>query len=154
VTLYFVSAFKLSCVGLCPNKILPICNVHYNNNIAKTGKLQLDRAIVTREVGFYALGIALLYFALQDVEPLESDPDGPNHIFISFWEAVMVFSGYILYVIVCANFEAIVGFFIKAGKAVDAAKKSMYGSMENRRSVFHVVSGLSVPGCCLLSYLC
>jgi hypothetical protein len=100
----------------------------------------LDRAIVTREVGFYALAIGLLYFALQDVEPLESDPDGPLHIFISFWEALMVFSGYILYVIVCSNFEAILDFFIKAGEAVDAAKKSMYGSTDDRAgSVFHTV---------------
>jgi hypothetical protein len=79
--------------------------------IAKTGKLQLDRAIVTREVGFYALAIALLYYALQDTRPLESDPDGPDHIFISFHEACLVFSGYIAYVIVCANMDAIVGFF-------------------------------------------
>ena len=99
---------------------------------SKTGRLQLDKAIVTREVGFYALAIVLLYIALQDVEPLPSDPDGPDHIFISFWEAIMVFSGYVLYVIVCANFQSILDFFQKASRAVDAAKKTMYGSMDGR----------------------
>jgi len=74
---------------------------------SKTGKLVLDKTILIREVSFYALAIALLYFALQDSRPLEGDPDGPNYIHISFYEATMVFSGYILYVIVCSNFEGI-----------------------------------------------
>ena len=74
---------------------------------SKTGKLVLDKTILIREVSFYALAIALLYFALQDSRPLEGGPDGPNYIYISFFEATMVFSGYILYVIVCSNFEAI-----------------------------------------------
>ena len=103
--------------------------------------MQLDKAVVTREAGFYALAIVLLYFALQDVRPLEDDPDGPKHIYISFWEAVMVFSGYILYVIVCANFVSIRKFFTKAKQAVDAAKKSMYGSMEGK-SVKKMVSNV------------
>lgn len=75
---------------------------------SKTGKLILDKAIVTREVGFYALGIVLLYIALQDARPLPEDPDGDIHIFISFWKATLVFSGYIFYVIVCANMDAVV----------------------------------------------
>ena len=113
--------------------------MHNTRFTAKNGRLELDRAVVTREVLFYALAIVLLYYALQDVEPLESDPDGPDHIFISFWEALMVFSGYILYVIVCANFDAILQFFAKAGDAVTAARKTMYGSMDNR-SIQHLVS--------------
>lgn len=76
--------------------------------IAKTGKLQLDRAIVNREVGFYALSIALLYFALQDIRPV--DYDEKDHIFISFADACLVFGGYIAYVLVCANMASVVSF--------------------------------------------
>lgn len=76
---------------------------------AKSGKLQLDKAIVTREVFFYALGIVLLYLALQDTRPIDGDEE--EHIFISFPEACMVFSGYVVYVLVCANMAAVVSFF-------------------------------------------
>ena len=85
---------------------------------SKTGKLILDQTILAREVGFYALAIALLYLALQDVRPLDIDPDGPNYIYISFYEATMVFSGYILYVIVCSNFDAIVAWMSATKKTV------------------------------------
>lgn len=77
------------------------------------GSLQLDRIIVAREVGFYALSIALLFYALRDSEPDPDDPDGPEHIFISFTDSVVVFSGYLLYVLVCANMEAIKKLFKK-----------------------------------------
>jgi hypothetical protein len=100
---------------------------------SKTGKLVLDKTILIREVGFYALAIALLYFALQDSRPLEDDPDGPNYIYISFYEATIVFSGYILYVIVCSNFEAIRSCLTttkkSAGEALSAYnKRTKYGA--------------------------
>jgi len=94
---------------------------------SKTGNLILDKKILIREVGFYALAIALLYFALRDSRPLDDDPDGPKHIYISFYEAAIVFSGYILYVIVCSNFEAIVSFFTKAKKSSGSALSSHNG---------------------------
>ena len=78
---------------------------------SRTGSLKLDRAIVTREVGFYALSIVLLMVALRDTEPLEDDPDGPDHIFIDFYDGLMLFGGYIAYVLVCAHFDAIVKLF-------------------------------------------
>ena len=68
--------------------------------------VQLNKAIVTQEVGFYLLSIILLYIALQDHKPVPFDTE--EHIFIDFWEACMLFGGYILYVIVCANFNTIV----------------------------------------------
>eukprot|EP00546_Thalassionema_frauenfeldii_P004224 CAMPEP_0178909066 /NCGR_PEP_ID=MMETSP0786-20121207/8282_1 /TAXON_ID=186022 /ORGANISM="Thalassionema frauenfeldii, Strain CCMP 1798" /LENGTH=431 /DNA_ID=CAMNT_0020581059 /DNA_START=32 /DNA_END=1327 /DNA_ORIENTATION=- len=77
---------------------------------SKTGKLELDRAILIREVGFYGLSIILLYISLQDVEPIDDDTLN-NHIYVSFWEACMLVAGYILYVIVCANMNDIVDFF-------------------------------------------
>lgn len=77
---------------------------------AKSGKLQLDQAIVTREVGFYALSIALLYLALHDTAPDPTDPSGNDHIYISFWKACLLLAGYVAYVIVCANMDAIVAF--------------------------------------------
>jgi hypothetical protein len=107
---------------------------------SKTGKLILDKAIVTREVGFYALGIILLYIALHDARPLPNDPDGGNYIFISFWEATMVFSGYVVYVIVCANMEAIVQCVTKFHREIESTistlGKSNYGATTSKRVCF------------------
>ena len=97
---------------------------------AKTGKLQLDQKVVIREVGFYALAIILLYIALQDVEPTDDDKLGPEHIFISFRESCMVFSGYILYVIVCANMDAIVKFVTKSKERIIGLRMvASYGTL-------------------------
>lgn len=74
---------------------------------AKSGSLELDRAIVTREVCFYAISIGLLWYVLHDVEPI----DGEEHIFISFFDSCLLVSAYIAYVFVCANFEPIVKLF-------------------------------------------
>mmetsp|Transcript_70693 Transcript_70693/g.143568 ORF Transcript_70693/g.143568 Transcript_70693/m.143568 type:complete len:647 (+) Transcript_70693:128-2068(+) len=93
---------------------------------SKTGKLILDKTILVREVGFYALAIFLLYLALQDARPLEDDPDGPKYIYISFRQATMVFSGYILYVIVCSYFERITSCWTKTKKSASVALAS-YG---------------------------
>lgn len=71
--------------------------------------MELDRAVVIREVSFYALGILLLFLALQDTRPIPGDPE--EHIFISFGDSLMVFVGYIAYVLVCANMDAVVAFF-------------------------------------------
>ena len=92
--------------------------LRYKKCEAKTGTLQLNKAIVTREVGFYALSIGLLYYALQDHRPLDTDPNGPDHIFISFHQSCFVFAGYIAYVLVCANMESIVDFFTKRGRDI------------------------------------
>ena len=100
---------------------------------SKTGKLILDKTILIREVGFYALAIGLLYFSLRDVRPLDDEPDSPKYIFISFYEATMVFSGYILYVIVCSNFDALISCLTKAKKLKNKAvsfyyKRPTYGA--------------------------
>jgi len=97
---------------------------------SKTGKLNLDKIVLTREVGFYALAIVLLYFCLRDVRPLDTDPDGPNHIYISFYQATMLFSGYILYVLVCSNFDAIVACMSAAKKTV-GEKLTSYDNRPN-----------------------
>lgn len=81
---------------------------------AKGDSLTLDKAIVLREVLFYALGILVLYLALRDKRPVEFDDK--DHIFISFPDACMVFSGYILYVWVCANMDTVVAFFSSKDK--------------------------------------
>ena len=92
---------------------------------AKTGSLKLDRAIVMREVGFYALAITTLYVALQDSRPDESDDSGIEHIYISFNEACLVFGGYVLYVIVCANMEAVVACFTKVKAKSDSLRDAV-----------------------------
>jgi len=76
---------------------------------ARSGSLKLDKAILVREVGFYALSIILLLCALQDHRPVDGDPE--DHIFISFFESCYLFGTYILYVLVCAKFDFICSFF-------------------------------------------
>jgi hypothetical protein len=90
---------------------------------AKTGNLKLDRAIVNREVGFYALSIVLLYIALRDIRPVDYDEE--DHIFISFGTACMVFSGYIGYVLVCANMESVVAFASKVEQILTFSQQSV-----------------------------
>jgi Ca2+/Na+ antiporter len=113
---------------------------------SRTGKLVLDKAIVTREVGFYALGIILLYVALQDTEKDPDDPTGPDHIYISFWEATMVFVAYILYVIVCANMKAVVNWVTKTTthvqRGLTAFAGSSYGSTTTRKVRNHQVQAV------------
>lgn len=90
-------------------------------SIAKSGKLRLDRTIVFREVGFYGLSILLLYVAVQDVReiPIGSeisdaeDMELEERIFISFGGSLMIFTGYIAYVLVCANMKSVVALFEK-----------------------------------------
>lgn len=100
---------------------------------SRTGSLKLDKAILMREVGFYALSIVLLMIAIRDTEPLEDDPDGPEYIFIDFYDGLMLFLGYIAYVLVCGNFDAIVAFFTSRkdqGKRHALLKNGMnYGSV-------------------------
>lgn len=103
---------------------------------SKNGVLALDKAIVTREVGFYALGIALLYYALRDSEFDAEDPDGPEHIYISFLDAALLFGGYLLYVLVCAQMDRIVDLF--GGKGEEEFMQSLrgdeYGTMAEEGS--------------------
>ena len=92
---------------------------------AKGDSLILDKAIVLREVLFYALSILVLYLALRDKRPV--DWDDADHIFISFTDACMVFGGYIFYVWVCANMDTVVAFFstFKVGGKGDALTSSV-----------------------------
>ena len=95
---------------------------------AKSGKLQLDKAIVLREVVFYGLSIALLLFALRDNEPVDDDELGEDHIFISFGDSCMVFGAYVSYVWVMANFDLVKKLFTCRSKGFAAAKS--YGSVD------------------------
>lgn len=87
---------------------------------SKTGTLVLDRAIVIREVGFYALGIGLLYFALKDSRVDSEDvEEGVEHIYVSFLDAALLVGGYLMYVGVCANMELIEGWFRRSSGELD-----------------------------------
>lgn len=103
---------------------------------AKSGRLQLDVAIVTREVSFYALGILLLYVALRDTEPDPDDESGVNHIYISFWEACMVFAGYLGYVWVCANMDFVVKTL--SGRSTSTKAMSSTEKSENYGSIHRI----------------
>lgn len=102
-----------------------------NNRQAKSGKLELDRAIVTREVCFYALSIILLYAALQDKRPEPNDT--VDHIYISFLDAALIFGGYLLYIVVLVNMQAVTKWFTRPGSSLREPKSS-YGSTDNEQS--------------------
>lgn len=76
-------------------------------SIKKYGErfLVLDRTMVIREVGFYALSIVLLYVALSEV--VWDKYDEIERINISLWKACLLFGGYLLYVVVCVYMEQI-----------------------------------------------
>jgi hypothetical protein len=84
----------------------------------------LDKAIVIREVGFYALSILLLYNALKDSEEDPDDPTGPKHVYVSFLDAILLFGGYLLYIAVCANMDRVVGWF-SGGSVVDSQSSTL-----------------------------
>jgi len=92
---------------------------------AKSGELQLDRAIVIREVGFYALSIGLLMYALHDRESVDDDEVGNDHIFISFLDACVLFGAYIAYVLVCANFPAICAMISRSERSTRSKRASL-----------------------------
>jgi hypothetical protein len=98
---------------------------------AKSGKLELDRAIVTREVFFYALSIVLLYAALQDKRPVPDDT--VDHIYISFFDAALIFSGYLLYIVVLVNMEALMKLLRRSEPGL-VERKDDYGSTNVPRS--------------------
>jgi Ca2+/Na+ antiporter len=85
---------------------------------SKSNFLKLDPAVVSREVGFYALSVVLLYAALRDTRPDPDDDSGVDHIYISFGDSLVVFSGYVAYVLVCANMEAVVTFVTSCWRTI------------------------------------
>ena len=103
---------------------------------SRTGKLKLDGAILAREVGFYALSIILLMIALRDTRPHEDDPDGPEFIYIDFADGLMLFAAYCLYVLVCANYDAMLALMQQTKDKWRALSKDdkEYGSMSSSSS--------------------
>ena len=92
-----------------------------------------------REVGFYGLAIFLLYIALQDVRevPMNTnevtdadDMELEERIFISFGGSFLIFSGYIAYVIVCANMKGVVSCFEKL-PIVNSFRRASYQTVPN-----------------------
>ena len=83
--------------------------VHSNDdeNIAKYGEryLVLDKTMVIREVGFYALSIGLLWISLSEI--VWDEDDRVDRVNVSLWKAALLFGGYVLYVFVCSNMEQI-----------------------------------------------
>eukprot|EP00957_Ditylum_brightwellii_P089105 6785349-Ditylum_brightwellii.AAC.1 len=71
--------------------------------------LALSPETTIREVAFYALSIALLYRALgTGVVPAdEDDAEGIDQINISVMDSALLLVAYIIYVLVCINFERI-----------------------------------------------
>mmetsp|Transcript_20092 Transcript_20092/g.34032 ORF Transcript_20092/g.34032 Transcript_20092/m.34032 type:complete len:704 (-) Transcript_20092:790-2901(-) len=90
--------------------------VHSNDeSVKKYGErfLVLDRTMVVREVGFYALSIILLYVALSEV--VWDKNDQVERINVSLFKACLLFGGYLVYVVVCVYMEqimAMIGFVL------------------------------------------
>ena len=80
---------------------------------ARGNSLQLDPLILLREASFYGLAIVFLLYALSRKESAVDDVDDEAYIIISVFEGALLLSGYVLYVIVCAKFDAIVYAFRK-----------------------------------------
>ena len=90
-------SFFLHCCG-------PIC---FQTDLARNRQLQLDKAIILREVFFYALSLIILMIAVSDRRPVEDDESGVDHIFISLVGGCTLFAGYLVYVVVLAYFDRI-----------------------------------------------
>jgi hypothetical protein len=112
---------------------------------SKSGHLKLDRAIVTREVGFYALSIVGLLYALHDKKP--ADDGGSDYIYIQFSDAAVLAGAYVLYVLVCAYFEPILDFLAKKRNRPQRGFGADYGAI--KRST--VRPRIICRACCVLS---
>jgi hypothetical protein len=68
--------------------------------------LELDRAVVSREIFFSATSIFFLWYVLHDIAPIDGDDE--EHLYISFVDACLLVSGYVMYVVACINYDSIV----------------------------------------------
>lgn len=75
--------------------------------LARGDELQLDPYVLMREAGFYGLSIIFLLYALSQKEIVDDDVEYEPHIVITPFLGGLLISGYILYVLVCYNFEKI-----------------------------------------------
>ncbi len=82
---------------------------HHNGGETFYQYLVLDKVMVVREVFFYALSIGLLYIALNDARHGDDGEgnDGVEYVYVSCWKALVLFGGYIIYVVVCSNMDSV-----------------------------------------------
>ncbi|KAL9184769.1 hypothetical protein ACHAXT_012739 [Thalassiosira profunda] len=73
---------------------------------SRSRRLVLDRRMVVRETAFYGLSLGLLAVALGERRAYEGDEE-EERVYVSFGKACLLVGGYVLYVIVCANTEAV-----------------------------------------------
>jgi Ca2+/Na+ antiporter len=71
---------------------------------ARNTQLHLSKSTVLREVFFYGLGLVFLLVALSD----RREVNGVKQIYIQWYDGLLLFGGYIAYVLVCAYYESIV----------------------------------------------
>jgi len=73
---------------------------------ARNSKLELNPYRITREIVFYLLALVLLLFAVSDSAPaLDDDASGASHIYVSYFDSLMLMVAYVFYVIVCAYYD-------------------------------------------------
>ena len=85
---------------------------------SKTGELELDARVLTRDMSFYALAIVALVYCEWDRRECPSEPDGcsldwddavgtDRRIYLHWHQPLALIGCYGLYVLVCANYGAI-----------------------------------------------
>lgn len=77
---------------------------------ARHGHLRLNKEIVLREVFFYALSIALLYYAVSD---RRENKDGSIRLHISMLDGELMILAYACYVFVCGYYDRMLRYFAK-----------------------------------------
>jgi len=78
---------------------------------AKDYTIVIDRPAFIREVGFYFLSVVVFVVAILDQEPADDDETGALHLYINVWNGASMVFVYLLYILTCANFPAIINFF-------------------------------------------
>ena len=96
-------------------------------NVARNQQLELNRAVVMREVSFYGLALALLWYALSDRHTDKND--GDVYIRINFFQAASLLAGFGLYVLVCAYFGRIEALFFSGTTMFDDRNQTFIDSV-------------------------
>ena len=108
-----------------------------------SGQLVLDPPPIVRDIIFYAASLGLLWFGLSDRRVV--DDDGGAYVFVSRLQAGLLFLCYVLYVIVCGNFDTILA-KLNIQKKPDAEEHQQdYKAMEEASSLRKVISFNKVP---------
>jgi hypothetical protein len=95
---------------------------------SKNQRLVLDPVIVIRDVAFYALSLIHLFYSFRDRRPV--DESGEEYLFVSKFDASLLFGCYVLYVIVCGYFDKIMCFLRRTKNVEGDSYEPFDGGLE------------------------